>query len=129
MSPFLVPVFGSFFSSGFCFCENPPIWTGIFLAYTSIATIWWWKLSLRGWETPPATLRTIGTTSIALTITAGSIHLAREVLPSSRDVTSHRPRRARPNGDHLVEKFESAAEHPSELTRAAILRPNVRSSG
>ncbi|MFB3051731.1 MAG: hypothetical protein ACE1Z0_07065 [Acidimicrobiia bacterium] len=71
--PFLVPVLGSFFSSGFCFCENPPIWTGIFLASTSIATIWWWKLSRRGWETPPATLRTIGTTSIALTVTAGSI--------------------------------------------------------
>ncbi len=71
--PFLVPVLGSFFSSGFCFCENPPIRTGIFLASTSIATIWWWKLSLRGWETPPATLRTIGTTSIALTVTAGSI--------------------------------------------------------
>ncbi|MCZ6457169.1 MAG: hypothetical protein O6650_07975 [Actinobacteria bacterium] len=71
--PFLVPVFGSFFSSGFCFCENPPIWTGIFLASTSIATIWWWKLSLRGWDTPPATLPTIGTTSIALTVTAGSI--------------------------------------------------------
>lgn len=53
--PFLVPVLGSFFSSGFCFCENPPIWTGIFLASTSIATIWWWKLSLRSWETPPAT--------------------------------------------------------------------------
>jgi hypothetical protein len=78
--PFLVPVFGSFFSSEFCFCENPPIWTGIFLASTSIATIWWWKLSLRGWNTPPATLRTIGTTSIALTVTAGSIYLAREVL-------------------------------------------------
>ncbi|MCZ6518546.1 MAG: hypothetical protein O6853_02005 [Actinobacteria bacterium] len=71
--PFLVPVFGSFFSSGFCFCENPPIRTGIFLASTSIATIWWWKLSLRGWDTPPATLPTIGTTSIALTVTAGSI--------------------------------------------------------
>ena len=78
--PFLIPVFGSFFSSEWCFCANPPIWTGIFLAMTSFATIWWWILNLRGWNSPPQTLRTIGTTSIALTVTAGSIHLAREVL-------------------------------------------------
>ena len=78
--PFLVPVFGSFLSREFCFCRNPPIWSGVFLVVTSFATIWWWILNLRGSDTPPRTLRTIGTTSIALTVTAGSIYLAREVL-------------------------------------------------
>jgi hypothetical protein len=67
------------FSKDFCFCSNPPIWTGVFLTATSLSTIVWWVQHLRGADTPSRTLNMIGTTSVALTALAGAVDLTTEI--------------------------------------------------
>jgi hypothetical protein len=78
-APLIIPTFASMFSKDFCFCSNPPIWTGVFLTATSLATIVWWVQHLRGADTPSRTLNTIGTTSVALTAIAGAVDLTTEI--------------------------------------------------
>lgn len=77
---FLIPTFGSLLSAEFCFCAEPPIWTGTFLLITTFATIWWWVLSMRGTSTPPRALKLVGTASVVSTVVAGSIYLVIEVV-------------------------------------------------
>jgi hypothetical protein len=79
-SPLAVPTFANMFSKGFCFCSNPPIWTGVFLTATSLTTIVWWVQHLRGADTPSKTLETIGRTSLTLTVVAGAVHLTSEII-------------------------------------------------
>ncbi len=79
-SPLVIPTFANMFSKDFCFCSNPPIWTGVFLTATSIATIVWWVQHLRGADTPSKNLETIGRTSLALTVVAGAVHLTSEII-------------------------------------------------
>ena len=38
-APLLVLTFGRLFTEYFCFCSNPPIWTGVFLTTTSLAPV------------------------------------------------------------------------------------------
>ena len=77
---FSFAVFSTFFSEEFCFCSNPPKWTGVFLAATSLTTVSWWVRYLRSEETPTKTLKTVGTTFVTLTALAGAIHLTREII-------------------------------------------------
>jgi hypothetical protein len=78
-APFLIPSVGGFFTTEFCFCDNPPIATGVFIVVTAIATGWWWIMNLRGTESPPTTLKRIGSTSVALAVAAGTVHLIAEI--------------------------------------------------
>ena len=78
-APLIVPTFGHFFTEEFCFCSDPPIWTGVFLTATSLATVTWWVQHLRGADTPSQTLNTIGTASVALTAIAGAVDLTTEI--------------------------------------------------
>jgi hypothetical protein len=74
-----IPTFGNFFSSNFCGCQEPPVWTGAFLAVTAIVTVSWWVLDLRGVEQPPANLRLIGRLTTAAAAVAGSVHLMAQI--------------------------------------------------
>jgi hypothetical protein len=78
-APFLIPSIGGFFTAEFCFCNNPPIATGVFIVITAIVTGWWWVLGLGGSLSPPTTLRRIGTTSVALAVATGTVHLVGEI--------------------------------------------------
>jgi hypothetical protein len=78
-APLIIPTFGSLLTEEFCQCSSPPIWTGVFLTATAVSTIVWWVQHLRGADTPPQTLRKIGTTSLALTALAGAIDLTTEI--------------------------------------------------
>jgi len=78
-APLIIPTFGNLLTEGFCSCSNPPIWTGVFLTATSLATVVWWVQHLRGEDTPSQTLKMIGTTSLALTAIAGAVDLATEI--------------------------------------------------
>jgi hypothetical protein len=77
---FSYATFASLFSEDFCFCSNPPRWTGVFLIATAVASITWWIQLTRGAEKPSTRLNTFGTTSLTLTALAGAIHLAREII-------------------------------------------------
>ena len=77
---FAYPTFGTLFSEEFCFCSNPPRWTGIFLIVTALATVAWWIRFVRGADEPSRRLNMFGTTSVALAVAAGAIHLGREIL-------------------------------------------------
>ena len=77
--PFLIPVIGGFFTTEFCFCANPPLATGGFVVITALATGWWWVMDLRGSASPPRMLTTVGATSVALAIVAGTVHLVGEI--------------------------------------------------
>jgi len=78
-APLIIPTFASMFSKEFCFCLNPPIWTGVFLAATSLATVTWWVQHLRGANTPSQSLNMIGTASLTLTAIAGAVDLTTEI--------------------------------------------------
>jgi hypothetical protein len=75
-----IPTFGNFFSSNFCGCAEPPVWTGIFLAVTAVVTASWWVLDLRGAQQPPAGLQLIGRVTTTATAVAGSVHLMAQVI-------------------------------------------------
>jgi hypothetical protein len=75
-----IPAFGNFFSPNFCACEEPPVWTGVFLAVTAIVTLSWWVLDLRGVERPPASLQLIGRLTTAAAAVAGSVHLVAQIV-------------------------------------------------
>ena len=77
---FSYPTFATLFSEEFCFCSNPPRWTGIFLVVTALASVAWWIRFIRGADEPSRGLHTLGTTSVALAVAAGAIHLGREIL-------------------------------------------------
>lgn len=79
-APLVIPVIGSFFDPDFCSCDNPPIWSGVFLLMTAAVTALWWMLHLRGSESPTKTLRTIGLSSVVMTAIAGAIHLVGEII-------------------------------------------------
>ena len=77
---FSYPTFATLFSEEFCFCSNPPRWTGVFLIVAALATVLWWIQSIRGATEPTRSLNTLGTASVALAASAGAIYLGREVL-------------------------------------------------
>lgn len=77
---FSYATFGTLLSEEFCFCSNPPRWTGIFLIVTALATVSWWIWFIRGAEEPSRGLSAVGTTSVALAVSAGATHLGREIL-------------------------------------------------
>lgn len=79
VAPILIPVFGSFFSREFCFCEDPPWLLGSFLVVTAAASVWWWVAELRGAEEPPPAARRLGVVALAAAVTAGVVHAATEV--------------------------------------------------
>jgi hypothetical protein len=74
-----IPTFGNFFSTNFCACAEPPIWTGILLIVTSVATLCWWVLGLRGAVAPPDNLRLVGRIGTAGAAVAGAIHLVGQI--------------------------------------------------
>lgn len=78
-APLIVPTFGNFFSEEFCFCSDPPIWTGVFLVAASLSTVTWWIQHLRGAEAPSQSLSIIGRATLALAALAGSIDLTTEI--------------------------------------------------
>lgn len=78
--PVTIPTIGSFFTRTFCFCEQPPIWTGIFLVVTALVTLSWWVYHARGTETPSSTMRLVGRASLLLAVIAGIIHLTGQIV-------------------------------------------------
>ncbi len=78
--PLVIPTFGNFVSSDFCGCEPPPVWTGVLLAVTAVATIWWWILDLRGAESPPAHVRLLGRVATGAAVLAGGVHLTAQIV-------------------------------------------------
>ena len=78
-APLIVPTFGGFFDEEFCFCSNPPIWTGVFLTAASLATVTWWVRHLRGADTPSQPVSIVGRTSVALAAVAGAVDLTTEI--------------------------------------------------
>ena len=79
-APIIIPLFASFFDTGFCFCEHPPIWIGIGLIAATASTIYWWYLSLRGAEDPPGWLTKTGQISVLVAVVAGAVYLTNEIL-------------------------------------------------
>jgi hypothetical protein len=77
---FSYPTFATLFSEEFCFCSNPPRWTGIFLIFTALASVSWWIRYIRGAAEPSRRLSAVGATSVVLAVSAGAIHLGREIL-------------------------------------------------
>jgi hypothetical protein len=77
---FSYATFATLFSEEFCFCSNPPKWTGVFLIVTALVTTSWWIRYIRGAEEPSKRLNALGTISVALAVSAGAIHLGREIL-------------------------------------------------
>lgn len=75
-----IPAFGNFFSSDFCSCVEPPVWTGVFLAVTAVVTVTWWALHLRGVEEAPPRLRQIGRVATAAAALAGAVHLTTQIV-------------------------------------------------
>jgi hypothetical protein len=75
-----IPAFGNFFSSDFCGCAQPPIWTGVLIAAAAVATLWWWALDLRGAEAPPSRLHSFGRLATAGAVVAGAVHLTMQVV-------------------------------------------------
>jgi hypothetical protein len=59
---------------------HPPIWTGILLAVTAMATVWWWALDLGGAEAPPHNLLAFGRVATAGAAAAGAVHLTSQIL-------------------------------------------------
>ncbi len=78
--PLLIPTFGNFFSKEFCFCESPPIWTGVFLVIAAVATIAWWVLDFRGVTSPPLALKWVGLLSVAGAAVTGGLLLAEQLI-------------------------------------------------
>jgi hypothetical protein len=75
-----IPAFGNFFSPNFCACQEPPVWSGLFLAVSAVVTVWWWVLDLRGVEGPPASLRLVGRVTTAAAAVAGAVHLTTQIV-------------------------------------------------
>lgn len=78
--PFLIPTFGNFFTQEFCFCESPPVWTGVFLLAAAAETVGWWLLDLRGAASKPPRLQRLGLVSVAAAALAGGVHLAGQII-------------------------------------------------
>jgi membrane protein implicated in regulation of membrane protease activity len=79
-APIVIPVVATFFNPDFCFCDNPPTWTGVFFVIAAVVTAWWWGLHLRGVESPPRKLEMIGLGAVVLAVIAGTVHLAGEII-------------------------------------------------
>lgn len=78
--PVALPTFGAFFTRDFCFCEHPPIWTGVFLVMTTLVTLWWWISHLRGKDAPSSTMRLVGRSSLLLAVISGAVHLTGQII-------------------------------------------------
>jgi hypothetical protein len=74
-----IPTFGNFFSSSFCACLHPPVWTGVLLAATALGTVVWWVLELRGAERPPKSLRMFARVTTSAAVVAGAVHLTAQI--------------------------------------------------
>jgi hypothetical protein len=79
-APFLIPTSGNFFTREFCFCESPPIWTGVFLVMAAVATIVWWVLDFGGVTSPALALGWLGLISVAGAAVAGGLLLAGQLI-------------------------------------------------
>jgi MFS family permease len=77
--PLMIPAIGILLSEDFWNCLHPPIWIGIFLIVSSLATLIWWALHLRGDAEPSARLRLMGAGSLLLAVAAGAIRLIAEI--------------------------------------------------
>jgi len=78
-APIAVVGLGSF-TSAFCFCARPPIWTGVFIWLTGLVTVVWWVMRLRGADEPPPGLRMAGSIFLALAAIAGTIYLTVDIF-------------------------------------------------
>jgi len=67
-----------FFSVASCFCENPPVWTGVFLMAAGSATVYLWSRPIR--PEPSVTLRRVGSSATGLAMVAASVQLASEIV-------------------------------------------------
>ena len=68
-----------FFSEDFCFCEEPPVATGVLLVIVGLATLWSWVNRVRGEANPPA-LDRWAPIAVWAAVVAGAIHLGREIV-------------------------------------------------
>lgn len=74
-----VPTVATFFSRSFCFCEDPPIWTGLGLVVAAAGTTWWWVADARGAAEPPRGAVLLGRAGTLAAVALGALDLADEV--------------------------------------------------
>ncbi|CAN5115338.1 hypothetical protein BH20ACT24_BH20ACT24_21140 [soil metagenome] len=76
----LIPTGGFYFSRRFCFCTDPALLVGVFLAAASVATAWSWISFLRtGQLEPPRGAKVAGWLGLGGAFLAGVVRLATEV--------------------------------------------------
>lgn len=75
-----VPTFGSFFLRDFCFCADPPWWTGTFLVAAAGASSWWWVAELRGRQEHRRRSARVGRAAMAVAVAVASIDLVVDVI-------------------------------------------------
>lgn len=76
----VIPVFGSFFSREFCFCDDPPWWTGTFLVLAAVASVWWWVAELAGRENHRPRAALLGHVAVAAAIGVATVDLVRDII-------------------------------------------------
>lgn len=79
-SALAIPVFGGFFSREFCFCDQPPWWTGTFLVFAAVASVWWWVAELAGRDDHRPRAALLGHVSVAAAIGVAMVDLALDVV-------------------------------------------------
>lgn len=80
VAPLVIPLFGGFFSREFCFCEHPPVATGIFLVAAGAISLSWWVAELRGRASPPRGMVWAGRAAVGLAVAASAVDLGTELL-------------------------------------------------
>lgn len=78
-APIVLPTFGGFLSKEFCFCETPPVWTGLFLLSAALVSLTAWIIDLQPQARRPDWLSTAGRLASLGAITTAAIHLAGQV--------------------------------------------------
>ena len=79
-APLAIPVFGGFFTRGFCFCASPPWWTGTFLVLAALASVWWWVAELAGRARHRPRAALLGHASVAAAISVATVDLVHDII-------------------------------------------------
>ncbi|NNC44142.1 MAG: hypothetical protein HKO03_12980 [Acidimicrobiia bacterium] len=79
-APMSFLTFMSMMNREFCFCDHPPIWSGVFLLLTAGATIWWWIADIQGADVPPPWLKATARVLLSLTVVSGATYLIVDLL-------------------------------------------------
>ncbi len=78
-SPLAIPLLGSYFTSEFCQCDDPPVLTGVFLVVAGAAAVWGWLDELRGPRESSPWVQRVGAAALAAAVIVAGSELALEV--------------------------------------------------